>query len=217
MIFSEVSKERDLWLLGSRLHRAGAVLIGLFLIMHLGNHLAAIGGVKLHIDIMAQLRPIYRNAVIEPLLVLAVATQLSTGIYRVLTTWRVRHGIVDRLQAASGLYIATFLLIHLGAIFAARMDGVETNFYFAAAGMHVPNWPWFFVPYYGLAVFAVFAHPACALHWHLISRGRKTAANCVLTTMLVVGAAIAVTIISTLAGLTVPVEIPQAYLASFSN
>ncbi len=51
--------------------------------------------------------------------------------------------------------IGAFVAVHL------------TNFYYAAAGMHVAPFQYYFVPYYFLAVAAIFGHIACAMHWLL--------------------------------------------------
>lgn len=113
-----------------RAHRALAVLLALFLALHLGNHLAGLGGQAVHGAVQASLRTIYRHSLVEPLLLAAVGAQLALGIGLVLRRMR------WTLQTISGGYLALFLLIHLAAILGARWQGTETDLAFAAAGLH---------------------------------------------------------------------------------
>jgi len=198
-------------------HRWSALLIIIFLIAHIGNHLIALGGVAAHISAMENLRLIYRYPVVEGVLLIAFAVQITTGVTRVVAGWRKRSGGVAWLQAGTGLYIATFLLIHVGAVLTARSDGVNTNFHFAAAGMHVEGFVWFFTPYYSLAVASLFTHIGCALYWAKLDRGQPVAARRRLQAMAAMGIATGATIVATLAGWIVPVIIPASYLSAFSS
>ncbi|MFM5906912.1 MAG: hypothetical protein ACKOPO_04905 [Novosphingobium sp.] len=195
-----------------RIHRATALLLGLFLLAHIGNHLIALAGVSAHIAAMEGLRAIYRNPLIECLLLAAFALQMVTGGARLIAGWRGRKGKVAWLQAGTGAYLAVFLFIHVSAVSGARTGGVDTNFHFAAAGLHVPHLPWFFVPYYTLAVACLFTHLGCAGFWALLDRGRKRQAGRFLVGMAAAGGLIATVITAILAGLIVPVEIPASYL-----
>ena len=152
------------------LHLASGLMIALFVAVHIGNHLAMFGGQQAHIAVMAALRPFYRNLLVETLLMLALAFQLGTGLAMI---WRTRaekrHGLA-RWQAISGVGLALFILNHVGAVWGGRLVmGLDTNYHFAAAGMHA-GYAAFFVPYYFLGVAALFTHAACALAWRV--RGR---------------------------------------------
>ena len=146
-----------------RLHRWNAIFLTSFLILHLANHMALLGGTNAHLAFHQLIVPIYRALPIETLLLTLFAVQIGLG-FRL--SWRKRkiRGFWSKLQLASGLYLAFFLSIHIGAVLIARAQQVETNIHFAAAGLHVP-WLWmFFIPYYFLAVSALFAHAATFLH-----------------------------------------------------
>lgn len=184
-----------------RAHRALAVVLALFLALHLGNHLAGLGGQDSHSAVQAAVRTVYRHPLVEPVLLLAVALQIGLGVALVVRRRRVT------VQTASGLYLALFLLIHLGAILSARAQGVETDLAFAAAGLHAPApWPAIFAAYYGLAILAVFAHLSVPLSRHSAALGTAT---------LALGAAVAVTLVAFLAGLVTPLTIPPALVAAF--
>ncbi len=206
-----MTEENNFWRYGRQIHRGGAALILSFLLLHLTNHLVALGGVNKHVELMASLRLIYRNAFVEPVFIAALVSQIASGVYRVITTWRDRAGLVGWLQAISGLYIALFLMIHISAVMFGRIMGTDTNFFFAAAGLHMPGLPWFFAPYYTLAVWAAFTHPACALHWALSRRGHSGAANAALIAISCAGLALGLLIVATLAGFVVPVVFPPGY------
>ncbi len=184
-----------------RAHRALAVLLALFLALHLGNHLAGLGGQAVHGAVQASLRTIYRHSLVEPLLLAAVGAQLALGIGLVLRRMR------WTLQTISGGYLALFLLIHLAAILGARWQGTETDLAFAAAGLHAPApWPAVFAAYYGFAVLAVFAHLSIPLSRVSVGLGRAT---------LAVGATLSATLVALLAGLVTPLVIPPALMAAF--
>lgn len=152
------------------LHLASALLIALFLVLHIGNHLAMFAGQAAHIAAMEALRPFYRNPLAETLLMLALAFQLSSGLAMIWRTRAHKRRGLARWQAISGTVLALFILNHVGAVWGGRLImGLDTNYHFAAAGFHA-GYAGFFVPYYFLGVAALFVHAACALAWRM--RGR---------------------------------------------
>ena len=134
-------------------HRGIALALCVVLLAHLVHHLwGVVAGPAAHEGLRQVLGPVYRHPLAEPVLLSALAAQLLLGL--VLARRRRWRGV----QAASGMVLAAFLPVHLGAILTARAQGVETDLGFAAAG--VQDWPWtlFFAPYYALAVWALLAH-----------------------------------------------------------
>jgi hypothetical protein len=201
-----------------RLHRLCARVLVVFLAMHLFNHLAGLFGVDMHEQVQDILRLVYRNTFTEPLLLLCVVMQWVSGMR---TAWGLRAvsaqlGLVERIQVGSGLVLGSFLAIHVAAVLTGRwVTGLDTNFYFAAAGMHVEPFAWFFGPYYFLGVSALGIHLSCAVWWrlgHWPNRSRRWMAAAVATT----GVLCAALLVLLLAGLVVPVQVPQTYRASFA-
>lgn len=187
------------------LHLASALLIALFLVLHIGNHLAMFAGQAAHIAAMEALRPFYRNPLAETLLMLALAFQLSSGLAMIWRTRAQRRRGLGRWQAISGAVLALFILNHVGAVWGGRlMLGLDTNYHFAAAGMHA-GYAAFFVPYYFLGVAALFVHAACALSWRM--RGRA-----VPLAVASLGIALAAGFVIVMASDT---AIPPRYLESF--
>ncbi len=189
------------------LHRAAGTVLAVFLAVHVANHLAALAGVDAHVRFMDAARRVYRQPVAEAVLLLCVVLQAASGLRMLWAGRQRRRGVLAWLQAGSGAYVALFLAIHVVAVLAGRMSGLDTNFYFAAAGLHAWPFAWFFVPYYFLAVAALSVHLGCALR-----RGGAVVAG-----FACVGIAAAGLIVATLMGMVVPVEIPARYLATFAG
>lgn len=197
-------------------HRISGSIVGTYAIAHLVNHLCALGSIAAHIYMMDALRPVYRSTVVEPMLWMAAAFQGVSGLYFIQARWGERHGFFDRLQALSGGYLALFLLAHIGAIAFGRFAlNLDTNFYYAAAGMHVAPFQLFFVPYYFLAVFALCAHGACAIHWLLRERVGVAMRNTLAISLLVAGLAVSTLIVLAFGGAFYTVTIPQQYRATY--
>lgn len=191
------------------LHRGSAMVLALFVVVHLLGHLAGLAGAAAHQSVLEALRWVYRQPVVEALLLSCVLFQAGSGL---VLLWRGRgrrRGTVARLQALSGGYLALFLAIHTGAVFQARAQGLDTNLHFAAAGMQVQPWPWFFVPYYFLAVWAFWTHVGCALYWNLPPTVRTKA----LVLALCLGVLWGACLVALLAGGFHALEIPAHYLA----
>jgi hypothetical protein len=134
----------------------------MFIGMHLVNHLYGLAGPERHIALMENLRLAYRNPVVETVLLMAAALQVFTGLRLFFQMRKLAGSLIDKLHLWSGLYLATFLLIHVSAVLAGRyVQGLDTNFYFGAAGLN--TWPLvlFFGPYYFLGMMAFWVHIAC--------------------------------------------------------
>lgn len=197
-----------------RLHRLGAVALTLFVLAHLANHLAALGGVAAHLRFMEAARIVYRQPVVETLLLFAVMVQAGSGLRLLVAGWTRRRGWLAWLQAGSGACMALFLLIHVSAVlFGRAVLGLDTNVHFAAAGLQA--WPYslFFVPYYFLAVLALFTHLGCALARRARpAPGRRTAAVVV---AMCLGAVVSGIVVAALMGMLYPYGVPQAYLQTY--
>ena len=199
------------------LHRHSACLIAAFIVIHLGNHLIALNGIDAHIATMEALRNIYRQPLIELLLLTCVAFQIGSGLIFIKRRWHQRTDFYDRLQAISGGYLAFFLLNHVGAVLLGRsLLDLDTNFYFAAAGLHVNPFQYFFVPYYFLAVVAIFCHLACAARWLLRERLTPQARDRISYIVMAVGIVVSCLIMLAMTGTLYPVEIPTEYSAPYN-
>ena len=198
-----------------RLHAFSALPIAAYSCVHMANHLVGLRGVEAHIAFMRAARSVYRLPFVEGVLLLAVAFQIYSGVVFVIRGWKQRRGFMPWLQAASGAYLAFFLLNHVGAVLFGRTAlRLDTNFYFAAAGFYVPPFQFFFAPYYFLGVLALFTHLGCALYWQLQASSRP-ARILAAALPLGVGFVVSLLIVLSLAGAFYSVQVPPAYKATY--
>lgn len=156
--------------MNKRIHYFSGFLLILFICTHLLNHLISLAGVAQHISFMEKARVIYRHPAIETLLIAAVIIQIFSGASLLWQTRKRKRAFFDRLQWWSGLYLALFFLIHLGAVFSGRIIlALDTNIYFGVAGLNTFPFNLFFIPYYGLAMMSFFAHLA-SIHFRKMNQ-----------------------------------------------
>ena len=113
------------------------------------KHIIGLTGQQQHMDFMAALRLLYRNPMVEQLLLALCVFQVGTGLTMIVLGWRARLGKVAWAQAISGIYFVLFLMNHVTSVLVGRAAlSLGTDFRFAAAGMYVSPFQWFFAPYY---------------------------------------------------------------------
>lgn len=153
-----------------RAHLMAGTVVAAFVLLHLAMQLLAARDLTLHRAWTAWFRGFYRPAAYEAVLTGLIAMQIASG----LVLSRVpRSNRTSRWQRRSGLYMAAFLVIHLAAVYMARLRGIETDLEFAAAGFK-PGWgALFFAPYYFLAAVAAIVHIGCALERLLLRLGKR--------------------------------------------
>lgn len=145
-----------------KIHYISGLILSVFIFFHLGNQLLSLFGPSVHREWMNQFRKVYRQPVFEFILLSAVFFQVITGI-KLLFNRRKKTG-AEKAQLYSGLYLSVFLVVHVGAVMFGRQIQLDTNFYFAAAGMNLSPAIFVFIPYYFLAVTAITVHVA-SLHY----------------------------------------------------
>lgn len=200
-----------------RLHKLSAGFVFAFLCLHFANHLVGLQGIDAHIQFMDAVRNVYRHPIVEMAVVLAFVVQMLSGFALAKTIWREKKDLVHQLQAASGTYIIVFVIIHLVGIFLGReYFRVDTNFYYAAAGLMSPTWQYFFIPYYGLAILALFTHIGC-IFYDVFKKTNKRAGYFFLILTVGSGAYIAYALLMMYSGRLYPVVMPDAYIDLFGN
>jgi hypothetical protein len=197
-----------------RVHRSTAIAVTLFAAVHVANHLMALGSVDAHLRFMRAARLVYRQPLVEAVLLLCVAVQAASGLALLRAGWKRRSGVAAWLQAGSGACLALFLAIHVAAVLFGRVvSGLDTNLYYAAAGLRVRPYQAFFLPYYFLAVAALFTHLGCVVSRRAVRTPGLRAV--VLGASVCVGAVASAAILAALTGALYPYEVPQRYLSTF--
>lgn len=144
-----------------KLHSISGLTIAVFIGLHLFNHFYSVLGADKHIGLMNTLRIFYRNVFVETILISAVLVQIISGLRLFRSKRKAATTAFDKLQIWTGLYLATFFMIHVGAVLAGRLYlHLDTNFYFGVAGLNTFPFNLFFLPYYGLAIVSFFGHIA---------------------------------------------------------
>lgn len=185
--------------------------LGVFLLLHMGNHAMLLVGVEAHLAVQEALRRVYRHPLVEPILLVAVAVQIGLGARMIWQRGWPRRGWA-RLQVLSGGVLGVFLLQHVTAALLTRWmkPDIETNVYWAASVVSRPAFATYFAPYYMLGVAAMFAHVASFLA--LRRRQPKIARG-----LVVFGAGYAIVIVLALMGVFGAIPLPPAYETYLDN
>lgn len=172
---------------------AALTLIVIFLALHLTNHLMFSAGEGNYDALMKVFRHVYRNNILQPLVVSLALFQVGTGLFFV---WRLTAAPSDRfrtLQVASGVYLAFYVVGHMDSvfIFARTYLGIDTGWAFATGaptGLVKDAWNIRLLPHYWLGVFFVLVHLASGARGIMMAHGvSKTSAD----RFMVTGAAVA--------------------------
>lgn len=204
------SKSRRLLL--RQVHRFSAIVLGAYAIPHVFSHLFALDSAERHIAVMNAFRQVYRHPLVEALLLAAVLTQIVTGS---LQLWQLRRQKVapfTRLQRWAGLILALFLAQHVSAVLMGRvLEGLDTNFYFAARV--VLQWPHalYFAPYYVAGVGALAFHLGAALRPAVARRFGRQRADQSAGVVSGIGVVVGLLIVAAMMGLLYPIQLPAGY------
>lgn len=180
-----------------RFHRLNALFLALFILMHMATHLSGLWGVEAYNQTQSFFRLIYRQPLIEVLLLSSFILQSIVGLVLLVRGWRrgTRHPW-GRVQLISGVLVLAFVAQHLTAMALARWgDGLNTNFYWPASVMSGAPFTWYFTPYYFVGVTALFVHFGCGLRLQLLRQGQKARARLAFWLVSLVGALLATLIV----------------------
>ena len=150
-------------------------LVVIFLALHIANHLMSAGEGTFN-AVMQVFRHVYRNDILQPLVVALFLFQVGTGLFFV---WRLTAAPSDRFrtfQIASGVYLAFYLLDHMDSvfIFARTYLGIDTDWDWATGaptGLVKDRWNIRLVPHYWLGAFFVLAHLAAGARDVMMAHG----------------------------------------------
>jgi hypothetical protein len=147
-----------------KVHGISGLCVAAFVAAHLLNHSSVLWSaetIDTHVAMMRVLRVVYRNAIVEALLLLCCAIQSVSGLTLLHRRWSLKGlPLMERLRNWSGAYLSFFIVAHVVAVLSARATGIDTNFLFGVAGLN--TWPFvlIFVPYYSAAIWSFLVHVA---------------------------------------------------------
>jgi succinate dehydrogenase/fumarate reductase cytochrome b subunit len=197
-----------------RLHRFNAIFLAVFIAAHFATHLSGLWGVETYNAVQNAVRIVYRQPLIEILILASAALQAGLGIKLLISA--ARRGVVgiwSWIQVTSGAVFLIFLVEHLIALGFARLAfGLDTNFYWPASVMSGPPFTWYFIPYYFLGVLALFVHVGSALRWILVDQGRIKTAAVTFWTLTLVGTVISGLIVAMLLGTFFEINLPPEWI-----
>jgi hypothetical protein len=154
-----------------------AILL-LFVGPHIGTHLAGFWSGSAHTEIMNASRRIYRNDIVQSILLALIGFQILSGIVLVRGKMRMPSDIFGTVQTIFGAYIGVYFLAHMTAVFAARSAGVDTNW----AWLTRPNDSMLnslsnlrLIAHYWVGPIAIVAHVGCGLRAVLLQHKVPTA------------------------------------------
>jgi hypothetical protein len=151
-------------------------LVGIFLALHITNHLLFAAGKGRFEAVMKVFRHVYRTDILQPLVVALFLFQVGSGLFFV---WRLTAAPSDRFrtfQIASGVYLAFYVLGHMNSvfIFSRTYLGLDTGWNFATgapAGLINDPWNIRLVPHYWLGAFFVLSHLAAGTRSVMMAHG----------------------------------------------
>jgi hypothetical protein len=151
---------------------AGAILL-LFVGPHIVNHVAGFWSGPLHIAMMNGVRRIYRDDIVQPVLLALIGFQILSGPALVRRRMSMPSDFFGTVQTMCGVYIGIYFLAHITAVFAARHAGIDTNW----SWLTRPNdsllaslYKLRLIAHYWVGPITLVAHVACGLRWILLQR-----------------------------------------------
>ena len=173
-------------------HGVSAItILLLFIGPHIANHVAGFWSGPVHIAVMSTLRRVYRDDIVQPILLILIGFQLLSGTALVWRRMRTPSDFLGTVQTMSGAFVGMYLLAHMTAVFATRYAGTDTN------------WTWLTRPndsmlvslsnlrllaHYWVGPIAIFAHVACGLRMILLQHDvSSTRANGLAVVLIAVG------------------------------
>jgi hypothetical protein len=157
-----------------------AILL-LFVAPHIGNHLTGFWNGPVHIEIMNAVRHVYRDDIVQPILLALIGFQILSGAVLVRRRLRMPSDFFGTLQTMSGVYVGVYFLAHMTAVFAARHAGTDTNWTWLTRphdSMLVSLSNLRLIAHYWVGPIAIVAHVGCGLRAVLLQHDvSRTTAN----------------------------------------
>lgn len=204
-----------------RFHRLTAYILIAFVVVHLINHLFLIAGRDTYNQVQEILNAVYRNPILEPILIIAISFQVISGLKLAIESLRRKpkrpfwqRPFWEKTQIISGLVFAFFIIEHLIALAGVRWFNpqLESDFYWPASVMDGAPFTYYFVPYYFLGVLAVMTHMGIGLRYVAIRKGKRQLGDMLAIGFIVLGAVFGILIVLSLLGVFYEITLPAKWI-----
>jgi hypothetical protein len=151
---------------------ASAILL-LFIGPHIVNHAAGFWNGPVHIAIMNVVRRVYRNDIVQPVLLALIGFQILSGTALVRRRMRMPSDFLGTVQTMSAVFVGVYFLAHITAVFATRHAGTDTNWIWLTRpndSMLVSLSNLRLIAHYWVGPIAIVVHVACGLRMVLLQR-----------------------------------------------
>jgi hypothetical protein len=153
----------------------------LFIGPHIVNHVTGFWNGPAHIEVMKAVRRIYRDDIVQPMLLALIGFQILSGTALVRRRMSMPSDFMGTVQTMSGVFVGVYLLAHATAVFVARDAGTDTNWSWLTRpndSMLVSLSTLRLIAHYWVGPIAIVAHVACGLRMvmlqHDVSPARAT-------------------------------------------
>jgi hypothetical protein len=152
---------------------SASLILLLFVLPHIVNHVAGFWSGAAHIELMKTVRYWYRDDIVQPVLLAQIGFQILSGGVLLRRRLTIPNDFLGTLQTMCGAYVGVFFLAHMTAVFAARYAGTDTNW----------NWLTYddttmlgslsslrLIAHYWVGLIVIVTHLACGLRMVLLQR-----------------------------------------------
>ena len=152
---------------------SASVILLLFIGPHIVNHVAGFWNGPVHIVIMNLVRHVYRDDIVQPVLLALIGFQILSGTALVRRRMSMPSDFLGTMQTMSGVFVGVYFLAHTTAVFATRHAGTDTNWIWLTSpndSMLVSLSNLRLIAHYWVGPIAIFTHVACGLRMVLLQR-----------------------------------------------
>ena len=192
------------------LHRITAILLLLFILAHIGNHVAAAFGPKTYNSYLATVRIVYRNPIIEPLLITLVGIQMISGFNLIIKSFQrdAKRSLLSWLEFFSAIVFVLFIVIHLSAIAVTRFYfEIQTDFYWVAEMFRAGALQPYIIGFHFLGIMAVTVHSGIGIKYLFDAMGLGKNGRTVAVSIIAVGLGASIIAIAAYSGKLYPIEL----------
>jgi succinate dehydrogenase/fumarate reductase cytochrome b subunit len=188
------------------LHRASALILSVFVLAHIGNHVVGVFGLEAYFRYLTAVRQIYRHPIGEPILIGLIILQMFTGIAITVRAFqrRERRKLLSWIEIVAAWLFFMFITIHLASIAVTRFYfEMETDFLWVATMMRPSPLQPFVIAFHFLGIVVVTTHMGIGFRFLLTAAGLSRLGNVVAALVAVAGVVAAVIAIAGYTGYSV--------------